>query len=180
MADTSSKIPVKTENKPSVPSIGAALGSWGAFDSLRREIDQIFDRLREPGWGLPLPRSGAFDFSWPRMGFLVAPAVDIVEKNKEYEITAELPGLDEKHIEVKLVNDMLTIKGEKTDTKEEREKDYHLSERRYGSFSRSFPLPAGVDANKIEANFAKGVLTIKLPKSAEALKNEKTIEVKAA
>ena len=113
-------------------------------------------------------------------GWAVAPAMDLVEKDKEYEITAELPGIDEKNVEIKLSNRTLTIKGEKHEEKEEKEKDYYLSERRYGSFQRSFQLPEGVDADKIEANFAKGVLTVKLPKTAEAQKAEKKIAVKAA
>ena len=92
-----------------------------------------------------------------------APVVDVVEKDKEYEITAELPGLDEKNIEVKLSDDVLTIKGEKKEEKEEKQKDYYLSERRYGSFQRSFRLPDGVDAEKIEARFKNGVLTLSLP-----------------
>ena len=110
----------------------------------------------------------------------IAPAVDVAEKDEECEITAELPGLDEKNIEVKLANGTLTIKGEKKEEKEEKQKDYYLSERSYGSFIRSFQLPEGVDEGKIEASFVKGVLTVKLPKSAEAQKNEKTISIKAA
>ena len=106
--------------------------------------------------------------------------MDLVEKDGEYEITAELPGIDEKNVEIKLANQMLTIKGEKEDSKEEKRKDYYLSERRYGSFQRSFQVPEGVDVDKIEANFAKGVLTVKLPKTAAAKKAEKKITVKAA
>ncbi len=78
-----------------------------------------------------------------------------------------------------LANGALTIKGEKKEEKEEKGKDYYLSERRYGSFARSFAVPEGVDIDKIEATFSKGVLTIKMPKTAEAQKNEKKIEVKA-
>ena len=74
---------------------------------------------------------------------------------------------------------MLTIKGEKKEEKEEKAKNYHLSERRYGAFQRSFQLPFGVDAEKIEANFQKGVLTVTLPKTPEAQKKEKKIEIKA-
>ena len=106
--------------------------------------------------------------------------MDLVEKEKEYEISAELPGIDEKNVEIKVANHMLTIKGEKTEEKEEKKKDYYLSERRFGSFQRSFALPEGVDADKIEANFVKGVFTVKLPKTAEAQKAEKKITVKAA
>ncbi|TGT07127.1 Hsp20/alpha crystallin family protein, partial [Mesorhizobium sp. M8A.F.Ca.ET.213.01.1.1] len=99
--------------------------------------------------------------------------MDLVEKDKEYEITVELPRIDEKNVEIKLANRILTLKGEKKEEKEEKDNDYYLSERRYGSFQRSFQLPEGVDADKIDATFAKGVLTVKLPKTAEAQKAEK-------
>ena len=92
---------------------------------------------------------------------------------------AELPGMDEKNIEVKVVNGNLTIKGEKQEEKEEK-KDYYLHERHFGSFERSFEVPDGVDADKIEASFKKGVLTVTLPKKPEAQKPEKKIEVKSA
>jgi HSP20 family protein len=108
-----------------------------------------------------------------------APAVDIAESDKAYEITAELPGLDEKNIEVKLANGALTIKGEKQEEKEEKKKDYYLHERHFGSFERCFRVPEGVDADKIEASFKKGVLTVTLPKTPEAQKAEKKIAVKA-
>jgi len=119
-------------------------------------------------------------FSRRPMVWGTAPAVDITEKEKEFEVTAELPGMDESNIGVKLSNGTLTIKGEKKDEKEEKKKDYYLSERRFGSFQRSFQVPEGVDADKIEASFKKGLLTVTLPKTAEALKKEKNIAVKAS
>lgn len=181
MAESPSKIPVKSEKRSSLSNLFApTVPSWGRFDTLRREVDQLFDKFRESSSRLAHPTS-FFDFGWPSdAGSSLAPAVDVVEKDKEYEITAELPGLDDKNIEVKLSNGMLLIKGEKKEEREERDKDYYLSERRYGAFTRSFQIPASVDADKIEANFAKGVLTIKLPKSAEAMKSDKTIQIKAA
>ena len=114
------------------------------------------------------------------LSFGKAPAVDIAEKDKEYEITAELPGMDEKNIDVKFADGILTIKGEKTEEKEEKKKGYYLSERRFGSFQRSFQVPAGVDADKIDASFKNGVLTVILPKSAQAQKSEKKIAIKKA
>ena len=164
---TKSAVPVKTEERT-------------PFESLRREIDRLFDDFRPFDWRLP---SRVLGFEVPRISraeWQVAPAMDLVEKDDAYEITAELPGLDEKNVEIKLSNHTLTIKGEKSEEKEDRQKDYYLSERRYGSFQRSFQLPDGVDADKIDANFAKGVLTVKLPKTAEAKKAEKKISVKAA
>lgn len=168
------KIPVKTETKAPAPF-------WTPFESLRREIDRIFDSFRISPWEMPFRRAFELEWPWPReTGLAIAPAVDFAEKDKEYEITAELPGLDEKDIEVKLANRTLTIKGEKKEEKEEREKNYYFAERRYGSFMRSFQLPESVDTGKIEASFAKGVLTVKLPKTEQAQKAEKKIAVKAA
>ena len=109
-----------------------------------------------------------------------APAVDIAEEETAYEITAELPGMDESNIDLKFSDGTLTIKGEKKDEREEKQKDYHLSERRYGSFQRSFGVPDGVDADKIEAHFKNGVLTVTLPKRPEAQKSEKKIAIKTA
>jgi len=176
MAETITKLPVKKE-------AGTAAGPrpWAPFESLRREIDRLFEDFNG-GWRSPLGRS-FFDvppFSSREAAWPAVPAVDVAETDKAYEITAELPGIDEKNVEVKFADGVLTIKGEKTEEKEEKKKDYYLSERNYGAFQRSFQVPAGVDADKIEANVNKGVLTVKLPKTAEAQKAEKKIPVKAA
>jgi HSP20 family protein len=176
--DEATRLPVKTEKRAPV----AAPAQWTPFESIRREIDRVFDRFHMGAWDFPFGRRAfEFEFPWPRVtGLAIAPAVDVTEKDKEYEITAELPGMDEKNIEIKLSNGTLTIKGEKKEEKEEREKDYYVSERRYGSFMRSFQVPEGVDTGKIEATFSKGVLNVKLPKSPEAQNSEKRISVKAA
>lgn len=167
MNDTVTKLPVNKDKQ--VPSTG-----WSPFESLRTEIDRLFDDFNPFGARRPLSR--AFHAAaWP-----VAPAVDLVEKDGQYEITAELPGMDEKNVEVKIANGVLTIRGEKAEEKKEERKDYHLSERSYGSFQRSFRLPDNVDADKIEAHFAKGVLSVALPKAAAAAANEKKIDIKAA
>jgi len=172
-----SKVPVKTEKSSSgAPQI------WQPFDSLRREVNRLFDDFDGGFWRRPLV-SSLFDiapFRRPDVTFASAPAVDVAETDKAYEITAELPGLDEKNVEVKVANGILTIKGEKQDEKEEKKKDYYMRERTFGSFQRSFELPDGVDSDKIEANFKKGVLSVTLPKSTEAQKAEKKIAVKAA
>ncbi|MDX8481516.1 Hsp20/alpha crystallin family protein [Mesorhizobium sp. VK24D] len=177
MAEAATKLPVKTEKKAPARS-----DNWmGPFESLRREIDRLFDDFHPFDLHLPATRSlFGRDFPALRSDWSVAPAMDLVEKANEYEITAELPGIDEKNVEIKLASHTLTIKGEKKEEKEEKEKDYYLSERRYGSFQRSFQLPEGVDTDKIDATFNKGILTVKLPKTAEAQKAEKKITVKAA
>jgi HSP20 family protein len=171
MAEAPSKTPAKREETPSERE-------WWPLSTLRREIDRLFDDIH---LGSRQPPGSVFDvepFWRGELTFGKAPAVDIAEKEKEYEITAELPGMEEKDIDVKFANGMLTIKGEKKEEKEEKKKDYYLSERRYGSFQRSFAVPEGVDTDKIDASFKNGVLTVVLPKSAEARKNEKKIAIK--
>ena len=107
------------------------------------------------------------------------PAVDVTETEKGYKVVAELPGMDEKNIEVKIANGMLTIKGEKHEEKEEEKQDYYVRERSFGSFERTFPVPDGVDLDRVDASFKKKVvLTVTLPKTAEAQKAEKKITVK--
>lgn len=180
MADTETKLPIKVEK--SQTERPSAMQSWRPLESLRSEVDRLFEdfqrdfwptSIRRPFFGLrPLFRR---ELSWP-----VEPAVDIVESDKGYEVTADLPGMDEKDIEVKVANGDLLIKGEKQEEKEEKKKDYYLHERHFGSFERRFRVPDGADADKIEASFKKGVLTVTLPKTAEAQKAEKKIAVKAA
>lgn len=116
--------------------------------------------------------------SGSRSSWVATPAIDFVERDNAFEVTAELPGLDEKNIEVKLVNGVLTIKGQKEEDKVEKKEDFHLRERRFGSFTRSLRVPDTVNSDKIEAGFKKGVLTVTLPKTPEAQKPVKKIEVK--
>jgi HSP20 family protein len=174
MAEADKKMPAKSEaGEPErVPA-----ERW-PLASLRREIDRLFDDFHLGGFRRSLARFDVEPFWRGVTGFGAVPAVDIAEKDKEYEVTAELPGMDEKNIDVKFADGVLTIKGEKQEEKEEKKKDFYLSERRYGSFQRSFQVPKGVDADKIEAKFANGVLTVRLPKSAEAQKSEKKIAIK--
>lgn len=178
MAEAATKLPVQTEKKSVAPMPGAA--AWRPFESLRREVDRLFDEFDGGFWAAPFRRSLMEFEPFRRAATFAMPAVDIAESEKAYEITADLPGLDEKHVEVKVANGNLTIKGEKEEEKEEKKKDYYLQERRFGSFERSFRIPEGVDQSKIEASFAKGVLKVTLPKTAEAQTTEKKIAVKAA
>jgi len=178
MAEAITKLPVKTAGNETAP----APSQRRPFESLRREIDRLFDDFNGGTWRSPFGRS-FFDVQpfWPREStWATAPAVDVAETEKAYEITAELPGMDEKNVEVKFADGVLTVKGEKQEEREEKKKDYYLNERNFGSFQRSFQVPDGVDADKIEASFKKGVLTVTLPKSAESQKAAKKITVKAA
>ncbi|MGA3402644.1 MAG: Hsp20/alpha crystallin family protein [Acetobacteraceae bacterium] len=163
----------KTVPAPTTPD------TWRSF---RTEMDRLFDRFSN-GFGMPSLRR-MFDVDVP-FRFETAltmpnPAIDVTEDADAYKLTAELPGMAESDIEVALTDDMLTIKGEKKQEQEKKEKNYYLSERSFGSFRRSFALPDGVDRDKIGAEFAKGVLTVTLPKAAEAKVEPKKIAVKAA
>jgi HSP20 family protein len=170
------KLPVKNEKASPAPT------PWTPFESLRREIDRLFDDFGGGFWRTPFRRS-VFDMApaWGRdVTWPTVPAVDVTDTEKAYEITAELPGIDEKNVDLKVANGVLTIKGEKREEKEEKKKDYYLRERNFGSFERSFQVPDGVDNDKIEASFKKGVLTLTLPKKAEAQAAAKKIDIKAA
>lgn len=153
---------------------------WRPVSNLRRQIDSLFEEFNRMMPFGPTGRS-IFDMEpfarggspWGGM-----PAVDIVEQDNAIQISAELPGMDENNIELKLANNVLTLKGEKKDEREEKEQGYYLSERSYGSFQRSFNLPDSVDIDKIEAHFDKGVLKVTLPKKSEAQQQEKRIDIR--
>jgi len=176
MAKAETKVPVTTEKAEAPPT---AMQMWRPFDSLRREVDRLFDDFNMSPFRLPFRRP-AFDIEpfWSPESWVAVPAVDFVEHENAFEVHADLPGLDEKNIEVKLANGVLTIKGQKEENKEEKDKEFHLRERRFGSFERSIRVPETVDADKIEASFKQGVLTVTMPKTPEAQKPVKKIEVK--
>lgn len=138
---------------------------------LQSELNRVFDSLLRT-----VPGAGAAAAVAPFLG--EGPKVDVAETDTEIKVSAELPGLEEKDIEVSLGSDLLTIKGEKKAETQERLLSYHISERAYGSFSRSIALPAGIDANAVSAAFKNGVLTITIPKTQEAVKEAKRIAVK--
>lgn len=141
------------------------------FSAMRAEMDRVFDTFLGRGLsGLPaMARSG-----W---GDAMAPSIDLRETDKEFVVEAELPGLDEKDVDVTLSNGVLSIKGEKKSEREEKKDNYHLMERSYGSFHRSFQLGDAVDSDKVLATFDKGVLKVTLPKRAEAASAEKRIPI---
>ncbi len=139
------------------------------FTFFRDEMNRLFDNFFK-----------GFDIEpFERKFAAFSPSVDISETEKEIVISAELPGMEDKDIDVSLSKDTLTIKGEKKEEKEEKAKSYYRMERSFGSFCRTIPLPAEIDSDKVEAEFKKGVLTIKLPKTPEAIKETKKIQIKA-
>jgi HSP20 family protein len=126
---------------------------------LRREIDQLFDDFFR-GFGFPVLAD--------RMpAAMMAPRLDVSETENEIQIAAELPGIDEKDVEVTLVDDLLTIRGEKKAARKQDERDYRLMERSEGMFVRSLRLPFAAEASEIKASFKDGVLTITIPKPKE-------------
>jgi HSP20 family protein len=144
----------------------AERGLWSIHDAIDRMFDDFFrgyeiEPLRwEAGTALP--------------------SVDVAETDKEITVSADLPGMDEKDIEVSLSKDRLVIKGEKKEEKEEKKKDYYRKERRFGSVYREISLPCEVVTDKAAAEFKKGVLTITLPKSPAVLQETRKIPVKGA
>ena len=171
------KVPVKTEPRARAPS--PAVQPWRPFDHLRREVDRVFEDFVMDPFRLPFRRP-VFDIEpfWQPASWITAPAIDLVEHDNAFELTADMPGLEAKDVEVKVANGVLTVKGEKQQEKEEKKKDFHLRERRFNSFERSIRVPDGADTEKIEASFKNGVLKVVMPKTAEALKSVKKVEVK--
>jgi len=171
--------PVEVKKSAPVPTTAGPPDVWSSF---RTEMDRLFDRFSS---GFGMPYFGRMFETPPmlRLGStlnLPIPAMDVSEDANSYKLTAELPGMEEKDVEVALSDDLLTLKGVKKYEEKRDEKNYTLTERSYGSFERSFTLPDGVDRDKVSAEFAKGVLTITLPKLPEAKVEPKKIAVKAA
>lgn len=133
-----------------------------------RTRDSIFDDLFNELYSLPTSFLS-------KSGMDLSPRIDISETDGEYKIEAELPGISQKEIDVKIDNNILTIKGKKEDIKEEKEKNYHLRERYYGAFQRSISLPNNIEPEKIKASFENGVLNISVPKSDK--RTPKKIEI---
>lgn len=143
----------------------AGLVRW-PFAEIEREMDEWFERVFR-GW--PWPR-----WTGTRRG--AGPAVDMLDRPDAVVVRADLPGLEQKDIEVTVEEGVLTIRGERKEEKEVKEEDYYACERWTGAFSRSLMLPPGIDADKIRATFRNGVLEVHLPKTREA--RGKKIEVK--
>ena len=138
--------------------------------SMHREMDRLFDDFFR---GIAPWRTGNLES--PLSSFV--PDTDVRETDKEVRVSAELPGMDEKDIEVELTDGGLTIRGEKKDEREGKENGYHALERSYGSFCRTVSLPADVEADKATAEFKKGVLTVIVPKTPQAESRRKKVQI---
>lgn len=163
-------IPWGQSNGNQTPSVFRE-GERDPFLSLHREVNRLFDDVfRSFGSGLPsLGGFSAFGGSWP--------SVEISDGEKEIKVTAEVPGLEEKDVEVLLNDGVLTLKGEKRSETEDKDKQF--SERFYGRFERRIPLGYEVQEDKVDARFRNGVLTVTLPKSEKAQSQVKRIAIKS-
>jgi len=129
------------------------------FEFLQGEIDRLFAQFNGfNGWSSP---AGVSDRSF-------SPDMEVIETDSTLEVSTELPGMDEKDVEISVTDGLLTIRGEKRFEKDEKKKNYRLVERSYGSFERAVALPAGVDASKVKAKMTKGVLKVEIPKPEAA------------
>jgi HSP20 family protein len=137
---------------------------FGLF-GLHREIDRLFNDFAQ----VPNANGGSAN---------LVPNIDIAESDKAIEVSAEMPGLERKDVEISIEDDTLTIRGEKKIEEDEKDKNVQHSERCYGVFMRVLQLPSGVDPSSIEATMSNGVLKIKIPKPAKP--EPKKIEVKEA
>jgi HSP20 family protein len=136
------------------------------MDALRHEMDRAFDRFFDPRWD-----ESETAGEW-------APKVDVSETNDAVVVKAEIPGVEQKDINVSLQDQVLTIKGEKHHEKEEKDEKYHRVERSWGAFTRAFRMPVAVAGDKVSATFKDGTLTVTLPKAPEA--KGTTIPIKGA
>ncbi|MFO0989283.1 MAG: Hsp20/alpha crystallin family protein [Alphaproteobacteria bacterium] len=163
--------------KPQSTSVTrGASGGGGDLPSMfnfRDQFDRMFENMMR-GWPMPWRDAPRLDLG----GFDFAPRVETAETDTAYEVTAELPGCDEKDIKISLDDNVLSISGEKKAEREEKKKDYVMTERSYGSFKRAFTLPDNVDAEKIAAKFDKGVLKVTLPKKTSSASKQREIPIK--
>jgi HSP20 family protein len=141
------------------------------FEDMERRIEEFFRRpfsLFGPSW---LPRLKMPEFEE------ITPTVDIFEEGHDIVMKAELPGMNKEDIEVNITDDIITLSGEKKKEEKIEKKNYHRLERSYGSFVRSFRLPAEVQTEQVKAQFKDGILEIRVPKTEEAKKKEKKVQI---
>ena len=164
-------------NRDLTPWTGGGLTPFGRdpFASFRREMDRLFDDFFTPApaegrnFGAPAAQAAA----------IMRPSIDVDETDQAYTVTAELPGLSEKDIQLNLRENTLTISGEKKSERNEAQGGRRYSERSFGRFERSIPFPAEVDADRVDAAFRDGVLTVTLPKNEKAQDKTRRIEIRS-
>lgn len=158
---------VPTPPRSALPLTGGAFGE--PLGWLRSEIDRLFDDFGRPARSL-------FNFG----NRFPVPAIDMVEEEKDYKLTVELPGLSEKDIEVSVADGMLRLAGEKKEEEKRKDDGYLMCERRFGAFERQVPLPRDVNSGKINARFKDGVLTVTMDKDENSAARTRKIAIQKA
>lgn len=146
--------------RTSLIPFGGGLMRGDPFVSLRRDMNRMFDDVFR-GAGMPVPSGDEQD------GSMIMPQMNVSETDNEIRITAEMPGVAEKDVDVTLDDDVLTIRGEKKHEKKDDKENYHFVERSFGSFQRSLRIPRSVKADQVKARVENGVLTVTLPKNQD-------------
>ena len=185
LANTDTNFTNKAEEKSGGRQI-PIVNDWGlVVDNLHQQFDRLYGQIfrAHQMFGTPLTEWRDVDplkqAEKPFRGFSNLPQTDVAEDDDGFTISVELPGLDENDIDLSTKNGRLTISGEKTTERDDVEKNYHIKERRYGSFRRSFNIPEYVNDNNIKADFSRGVLTITLPKKPSAASTARKIKITA-
>ncbi|SIN60759.1 HSP20 family protein [Parasphingorhabdus marina DSM 22363] len=172
MAKKKSKLPAAAGSASRLDIPVSATGNvWQPFSRMREEFDRMFDDIPGNAFGSRMMQK-LYDSA--------DPAVELRDKKDEYELVAEVPGMSSDDIEIKLSDGVLRLKGEKSESHEEEGESFMFSERHYGSFERAIKLPNGVDHKKISADARDGLLTVHIPKSAEAIQKERKIPINTA
>ncbi len=186
MATKATNIDVKNGGATSISKRMPVAATYAPLAALRGDFDRTINRFFPEGWPhMDLGSLMGFEplrtMAGTTLGSMMEGArADVSETESKYEISVELPGVDEKDIELSISDGLLTLQAEKKEEREEKKKDYHLTERSYGSVRRSFRIPEGVATDKIKAAFSKGVLEVTLPKTKEAKAKQRKIPVKAS
>lgn len=171
--DAGKAIPVRRGDSPE-PAYAPA----SPLAQLHREMDRLFDNAFR-GFGMT-----PFDFSrrprFPMMEGLLKPSLDLGATENMYTVTVEIPGVDEKDVKLEIVNDTLSIRGEKKQESEEKDNNYYRVERSYGSFQRVLSLPEDADQNGVKATFKNGILKVTMPRTSLPRSDVKRIEVRSA
>ena len=156
------------EDRKEVATNRPVPGPYSPFSEFRTQMDRLFDDFFGPMRGTAFAPLAGFG---RQVEGRIVPRIDMSESDDALEIAAELPGMEEKDIEVTLHDGVLAIRGEKREEREEKDKDYLMSERTYGAFHRAFRLPDSIDENQVNAHFEKGVLKVTLAKRPEVAKS---------
>lgn len=156
-----------------IPSKQPAMWPGTSFGDFRKQMDNLVENF----FGRPFGFHNGGDLGFPNGNGMISPAIDVSENDNMIMLTAELPGMEEKDVDLSVRNGVMTLKGEKKYEHDEKKEDMHVVERRYGSFQRMMTLPDSVDESKIDAKFDKGVLTVSMPKKGEAKKSARKIAI---